>query len=430
MEELRSLVVRAQGGDLEAYGEIVRRFQDMAYGYAYSVLGDFHLAEDAAQEAFIEAYRCLAALREPAAFAGWFRRIVYKHCDRIIRRRPLEQAPLGAAAVALSHEPRPPEVAERREMRDTVLRAIRALPEQERTVTTLFYINGYSQKEIADFLEVPVTTVKGRLHTSRKRLKERMTSMVAGTLRADAPNPDEVSDRVSFLLRAAERMAQGIPLFRILDELAKEARTARVRDAIEDLNAALKKGKTVSQALGDQQDLFPPMVVWLVEIGEGLGQLDVTMRMAGEWLHRGEYEVDPYAFAEARFYRLRQAVKKAMADGATALVIDTRRTEPLPRTKTRPEVVWLEREMPDGSREKVVHLGGSQWMPSYLGELRMLTILEEHQEGDAITGKLRIRLEPQDAEEVLLPISYRPFRDGEEVRIRLSVEERAEMRSL
>jgi DNA-directed RNA polymerase specialized sigma24 family protein len=53
MEEVRSLVVRARGGDLEAYGEIVRRFQDMAYGYAYSILGDFHLAEDAAQEASV-----------------------------------------------------------------------------------------------------------------------------------------------------------------------------------------------------------------------------------------------------------------------------------------------------------------------------------------------------------------------------------------
>ena len=50
-EELRSLVVRALAADLDAYGEIVRRFQDMAYGYAYSILGDLHLAEDAAQKA-------------------------------------------------------------------------------------------------------------------------------------------------------------------------------------------------------------------------------------------------------------------------------------------------------------------------------------------------------------------------------------------
>jgi len=53
VEELRTQVAAARAGDLDAYGCIVRRFQDMAYGYAYSVLGDFHLAEDAAQDAFI-----------------------------------------------------------------------------------------------------------------------------------------------------------------------------------------------------------------------------------------------------------------------------------------------------------------------------------------------------------------------------------------
>ena len=70
VEELGSLVVRARSGSLDAYGAIVRRFQDLAYGYAYSLLGDFHLAEDVAQEAFLEAYRHLVDLREPAAFPG------------------------------------------------------------------------------------------------------------------------------------------------------------------------------------------------------------------------------------------------------------------------------------------------------------------------------------------------------------------------
>ena len=93
MEELKLLVTRSRAGDVDAYGEIVRRFQDMAYGYAYSVLGDFHLSQDAAQEAFIEAYRCLGNLREPAAFPGWFRRIVFKHCDRLRRRKDIPAAP-------------------------------------------------------------------------------------------------------------------------------------------------------------------------------------------------------------------------------------------------------------------------------------------------------------------------------------------------
>ncbi|MDY7010240.1 MAG: sigma-70 family RNA polymerase sigma factor, partial [Planctomycetota bacterium] len=188
MEELKSLVTRSRAGDVDAYGEIVRRFQDMAYGYAYSILGDFHLAEDAAQEAFIEAYRCLGNLHEPAAFPGWFRRIVFKHCDRLMRRKEVAVVPLDAAASVASPDRQPSQQAEDREMSEKVLAAIRSLPEQQREVTTLFYINGYSQETIAEFLEVPAGTVKSRLAASRNRLKERMLNMVEETLHKNAPD--------------------------------------------------------------------------------------------------------------------------------------------------------------------------------------------------------------------------------------------------
>jgi RNA polymerase sigma factor (sigma-70 family) len=94
------LVRQAQAGDLDAFSSLVRRYQDIAVGYAYSILQDFHLAEDAAQEAFIEACRIIGQLRTPAAFASWFRRIVFKHCDRIIRRKRPATAPLYEAAYA------------------------------------------------------------------------------------------------------------------------------------------------------------------------------------------------------------------------------------------------------------------------------------------------------------------------------------------
>ena len=61
-------VVRARAGDLSAFELLVREFQDMAVGYAYSILGDFQLAEDAAQDAFIEAYFCIKNLKKPKTF--------------------------------------------------------------------------------------------------------------------------------------------------------------------------------------------------------------------------------------------------------------------------------------------------------------------------------------------------------------------------
>ena len=193
---LPQLIEQARTGDLAAYELIVRRFQDMACGYAHAILGDFHLAEDVAQEAFVDAYRHLGDLREPAAFPGWLRRIVFKYCDRLTRRRAVSTVPLDAVDDAPGDADLPDEAVEEQELSERVLSAVRTLPGNERLVTTLYYINGYSQAEVAEFLEEPVTTVKSRLHTARQRLKERMMTMVKDVLSKNAPD-DAFAERVS-----------------------------------------------------------------------------------------------------------------------------------------------------------------------------------------------------------------------------------------
>ncbi len=74
------------------------------------------------------------------------------------------------------------------------------LPEDERTVTSLFYINGYSMSEMGEFLEVPVSTVKGRLHSARKKLRKRMVNMVKQTLKQHAPG-EAFNDRLRRILK-------------------------------------------------------------------------------------------------------------------------------------------------------------------------------------------------------------------------------------
>lgn len=98
------------------------------------------------------------------------------------------------------------------------------------------------------------------------------------------------------------------------------------------------------------------------------------------------------------------------------LVIDTRRTAAPPGAVGRPEMVWLERGMPDGSVKTAIPLARAGHMPDYLTELRMRTVLEPRQTGDVLAGMLQVRLQPQD-EEAKFPIRYYPYRDGEEVRI-------------
>jgi RNA polymerase sigma factor (sigma-70 family) len=182
---VRELVIHAQAGNLAAYESLVARFQDAAVAYAYARLGDFHLAEDAAQEAFVQAYRDLPALRETDAFAGWLRRIVASRCTRFTRKQRLRLVPLEQAALAAS-----PDAIALRESDQTVALALRELPAAERTAAALFYVGGYSHAEIAAFLSVPISTVNNRLHAARTRLKRSMESMVGNHMRGAQPSKD------------------------------------------------------------------------------------------------------------------------------------------------------------------------------------------------------------------------------------------------
>lgn len=197
MEEISRLIERAtavraaQTEKSQAFGEIVRRFQDMAFACAYAVLGDFHLAEDAAQEAFLSAWRNLEQLRTPEAFPGWFKRIVLTQCNRLTRGKQLPTVALEMVGDLPTPADDPLTLFEAKDRRHHMLAAIQELPEHERMVTMLFYVGDYAQNDIAAFLEVPLTTVKKRLFSARRKLRERMLEMVRETLHEKRPSRNE-----------------------------------------------------------------------------------------------------------------------------------------------------------------------------------------------------------------------------------------------
>jgi RNA polymerase sigma factor (sigma-70 family) len=201
MTELRLLVEAAQAGDRTAFGEIVTRFQDMAFASAYALLGDVQSAQDAAQEAFWEAYRNLTKLREPAAFPGWFQRIVVGRAYRELRRQPVPLLPLESLADMAGHQPDPADQLLVQQHQAEIAQALATLPEAQRLVVMLFYIEGYSYQEIADFLEAPLSTVKKRLFDARRKLKGRMLHMVQEKLQQAKPSQDtEFAQKIQFFL--------------------------------------------------------------------------------------------------------------------------------------------------------------------------------------------------------------------------------------
>jgi RNA polymerase sigma factor (sigma-70 family) len=172
--------------------------------YATSILGDYCLAEDVAQESFVDAYRTLPTLREPAAFAAWFRRIVFKHCDRVTRRKRLPATGLDAMLDMASREPSPHDILEQAETRNALRAAIARLSDAEQQVVLLYYMSEQSHAAIAEFLEVTANTVKTRLYSARQRLRAYMAD-IEKNLDAARPSRDaRFAETVQRLIRPAD----------------------------------------------------------------------------------------------------------------------------------------------------------------------------------------------------------------------------------
>ncbi len=195
MNDLENLILSAGNGELnasqrhQAFGELVYRFQDTAFGWAFAVLGDVHMAQDAVQEAFVAAYQNLGQLRQPAAFSGWFKRIVVTQCHRLARGKRVVTHSIETTGDLPSPEQQPADLMESDELSEKVLAAIQALPEPEQIVTELYYLEGYSQKEIASSLKLPLTTVKKRLQYARSHLKGLLYTMADALTPPPQPEP-------------------------------------------------------------------------------------------------------------------------------------------------------------------------------------------------------------------------------------------------
>ena len=195
MSEIATLVLDARNGQLNAnqrhnaFGELVLQFQDVAFGWAFAVLDDAHLAQDAVQEAFVAAYQNLEQLRQPVAFSGWFKRIVVSQCHRLIRGKQVQINSIDTAPDLPTPEPEPETAVEDDELIAKIMDAIQALPEKEQIITEMYYLNGYSQQEIATSLELPLSTVKKRLQYARRNLKGILNSMVDAFYLPAKPEP-------------------------------------------------------------------------------------------------------------------------------------------------------------------------------------------------------------------------------------------------
>lgn len=165
------LVEMVLSGARQAFGELVRRYQDAIYNLCYRLLGDAEEAEDAAQEVFLRVYRNLDCYDEAKRFSTWILTIATNHCIDRLRRRRVQWVSLDNVQGTLPSPARSvEEKVIRQETRDAVQRLLNTLPPDDRLVLVLHYWYDLPYADIAQVLGTSEGAVKTRAHRARQRL--------------------------------------------------------------------------------------------------------------------------------------------------------------------------------------------------------------------------------------------------------------------
>jgi RNA polymerase sigma-70 factor (ECF subfamily) len=174
----------ARNGDRGAFAELVDLYKDKIYHLAYRMLNNKHEAEDAVQETFLRVYTNLHRYDEQQKFSTWIFRIGTNHCIDRLRKRKHSAYSLDAEmpdgegndyySMLPGNEDTPEKQIILSETQLQIRKAIDALPEKYKSVVILRYLQDMSLQEISDVLDMPVTTVKTRVHRGREYLRKRL----------------------------------------------------------------------------------------------------------------------------------------------------------------------------------------------------------------------------------------------------------------
>lgn len=168
-----STIDRARAGDRAAYGELVRRYRPAIYGVLLSWLRDPAEADDVAQDVFLHSMRKIGQLRDVRCFAAWLRQIAVRLAlNRVHRRRPLSRLSAARQALLPGNDGGPLDEIVRAEQQGKVHEGLSHLKPLDRSILEAFYLRSRSLREMSEEFDVPLGTIKRRLHTARQRLKQ------------------------------------------------------------------------------------------------------------------------------------------------------------------------------------------------------------------------------------------------------------------
>lgn len=163
-------IKRCQKGEREAFRHLVERYQKRAVAHAVAILFERDDAEDAVQEAFIDAFRAIGTFDTSRTFYQWFYVLLRNRCYKLTaKRRPTESLD---DIQFLASQPGTTD-----DTRLELERALHSLTPEEREIVSLKYFSGLSYDELATYLEIPRGTVMSRLFYARQRLQSQLTKV-------------------------------------------------------------------------------------------------------------------------------------------------------------------------------------------------------------------------------------------------------------
>ncbi len=174
-----TLVRRAQNGDRMAFEELVRRTSRLVFARLYLETGDTHQSEDLLQETLLTAYRTLGQLENPERFRPWLLRIALNaSIDAVRHETRKKRTPPSEPERQREEVPGPPEIAEREEMRQKVLEALRTLPEEYRLPIMLRYLSGADYDTIQQQMGLSNGSLRGLLHRGMEKMRVQMQKVL------------------------------------------------------------------------------------------------------------------------------------------------------------------------------------------------------------------------------------------------------------
>lgn len=178
------LVEKSRAGDLDAFEELVKRYEGKVYTVAYRFVGNHADASDLAQETFVRVYQSLPGFRGESSFATWLYRIAANVCRDDLRKKQRRQKVSldeimeqpGGYAHPASTDIGPEEAMEQLETRTAVQVCLNSLSEEHRLVLVMREVQGLSYEEIAAVLGCSLGTVKSRINRARQALKQKINA--------------------------------------------------------------------------------------------------------------------------------------------------------------------------------------------------------------------------------------------------------------